>query len=138
KLAVADLKRLWPQGSAEGARVWIGENVQEGTLTDGKVHVDVPAGTTFVDRKIPNEMLNLSFSIAGMRTTYLHVLPEIAKVPATAVLQGDQFDATIATGAIGTVVLKSGTIQISELHSRTSVGTITGVVAGPAPDMLAI
>src|SRR5262249_12889201 len=97
-----------------------------------------PAGTTFVDGKIPDEMLNLSFTIAGMRATYLQGLPDIAKVSGTATLMGDTFNATMTSGAIGTVVLKSGSVQIAELHAPGPLGTINGVVAGPTPDMLAI
>jgi hypothetical protein len=137
-LAVADLKRLWPQGSAEGARVWIGENVHEGVLNGGKVHVAIPAGTQFIDGKIPDEMLNVSFNISGMRTTYLGGLPDIGKVSGSATLLGDTFNATIASGAIGNVVLKTGAVQITELHSRSSVGTITGTINGPTQDMLTI
>jgi hypothetical protein len=138
KLPVGDLKRIWPQGSAEGARVWISHNVHEGLLTDGKVDIDVPAGTIFVDGKIPDEMMSISFAISDMRATYLQGLPDIAAVSGNATLLGDTFNATIASGAIGTVVLKSGQVQIAELHRDGTVGNITGTVAGPTAHMLAI
>ncbi len=137
-LPVVDLKRLWPQGSAEGARVWISNNVHDGTLNGGKIKIDIPAGTTFAEGRIPDEMMNISFGIGSVRTTYLQGLPDIAKISGTATLLGDTFSATVTSGAIGSVVLKSGQIQIAELHRHGNIGTISGTIDGPTADMLAI
>ncbi|MBI1211606.1 MAG: hypothetical protein GC190_09100 [Alphaproteobacteria bacterium] len=138
KLAVADLKRLWPQGMAEGARSWISENVHEGMLNDGKVTVDIPPGTEFVDGKIPDEMLNLTFNMSGTRATYLNGLPDITKVSGSGILLGDTFTATIGSGAIGDVVLKTGAVKIPELHKHASVGSISGTITGPTQAMLTV
>jgi hypothetical protein len=107
-------------------------------LNDGKVKIDIPAGTTFVDGRIPDEMMNVSFNIAGMRTTYLQGLSDIARVSGNGTLLGDTFTANVASGAIGSVVLKSGQVQINDLHSRASLGTISGMITGPTQDMLTI
>lgn len=137
ELSVADLKRLWPAGAAVGARDWIMANVHEGTIREGAVAIDIPAGAVTGER-IPDEMMNITFAMDGMRMTYLDGLPDMTKVKGSATVWGDTFKAEVTEGSVGTVALKHGTFTINELHVDGSPGTITGTLAGPTADILAI
>jgi AsmA-like C-terminal region/Protein of unknown function len=134
-LSVADLKRLWPAGAADGARDWISLNVHEGAISGGKVAVNILPGA-IVDNRIPEEMMNISFDVNGMRLTYLNGLPDMTKVAGTATLTGDTFRTEIASGNVGAVTLKNGAFVINELHKHGAIGTITGQIAGPTREML--
>jgi hypothetical protein len=136
-LSVSDLKRLWPAGAAPGARDWISENVHDGAIRGGTVAVNILPGAIEGNR-IPDEMMNIAFSVDGMRLTYLSGLPDISKVNGLATLSGDTFKADISSGNVGAVSLKQGSFVINELHKHGSVGTISGQIAGPTRDMLTI
>jgi hypothetical protein len=136
-LSVADLKRLWPAGPAPGARDWITANVHEGNIPEGTIAVAIPPGA-LTDNRIPDEMMKVAFSMEGMRMTYLEGLPDMTKVTGSAVALGDTFTAEVATGNVGTVVLKQGSITIPELHRRGTTGTIVGTLSGPTAEILTI
>ncbi|MEQ1864677.1 MAG: AsmA-like C-terminal region-containing protein [Micropepsaceae bacterium] len=136
-LSVPDLKRLWPAGAAQGARDWISANVHDGAIRGGTIAVNILPGAV-VDNRIPDEMMNIAFTVDGMKLTYLNGLPDLTKVNGSAVLLGDTFKADIVSGNVGTVSLKQGTFVINELHKHGSIGTIDGVIAGPTRDMLTI
>jgi hypothetical protein len=136
-LSIDDLKRLWPQGAAVGAREWIMANAHEGLIREGTVAVNIPAGAV-TGEQIPNEMMNITFSMEGMRMTYLDGLPDATKVKGTATVLGDTFKAQMTGGNIGTVTLKEGSFTIDEFHKRGAIGTVNGVIAGPTADILAI
>ena len=136
-LSIADLKRLWPAGIAQGARGWIIENVHEGTIRSGTVAINVAPGAV-VDNRIPDEMMNIALSMDGLRLTYLNGLPDLAGVKGTATLLGDTFKAEITGGGIGPVALKQGSFTIAELHRHGTPGSISGALSGPTGEILAI
>lgn len=136
-VTVADLKRLWPAGAAAGAREWIMSNVHEGLIKDGTVAVNIPPGA-ITDDRIPDEMMTITFSMDGMRMTYLDGLPDMTKITGSAVVLGDTFNAEVTGGSVGTVSVKQGSISIPELHRDGTVGTIVGSIEGPTADILAI
>lgn len=136
-LSVPDLKRLWPAGAAPGARDWISLNVHDGAIRGGTVAVNILPGAIEGER-IPDAMMNIAFSVDGMKLTYLSGLPDISKVNGSAVLSGDTFKADIASGNVGAVALKQGSFLINELHKQGAIGTISGEIAGPTRDMLTI
>lgn len=136
QLTVSELKRLWPSGAAPGARDWISENVHEGLVREGTVAVNIPAGAA--PEFVADEMMNIAFSIEGMRVTYLNGLPDVTNAKGSATLLGDTFKAEIAEAKIGTVQIKGGTVTIPELHSTNNVGTVTATASGPTKDLLLI
>lgn len=136
-LSVADLKRLWPAGAAQGARDWISTNVHEGVIRSGAVAVDIAPGAV-ADAGIPNEMMNVTLAMEGMRVTYLDGLPELTQVKGSAVLLGDTFTADMESGNVGTVALKKASVTIPELHKFGTIGTIAGTMAGPTGEILRI
>ncbi|MCE9520845.1 MAG: hypothetical protein K8S25_00255 [Alphaproteobacteria bacterium] len=136
-LMVADLKRLWPAGAAQGARDWISANVHEGAIRAGTIAVNIPPGA-ITENRVPDEMMNIAFSVDDMRLTYLNGLPDITKVNGAATLLGDTFKADISSGNVGAIALKKGTFVIAELHKQGTIGTISGEIAGPTRDMLTV
>lgn len=137
ELAVADLKRLWPAGAAPGARDWIIGNVHEGVMREAVITVAIPPGA-ITDGRVPDEMMNIAFSMDGMRMTYLQGLPDMTKVKGKAVVLGDTFKAEIESGSVGVVALKDGTVHIGELHKRGTLGTVAGTISGPTKELLTL
>lgn len=134
-LSVPDLKRLWPVGSVPGARDWIFANMHEGMIRKADINIDLLPGAV-VDDRIPDEMLNISFQMSGLKVTYLAGLPDVTGVDGSAVLNGDTFTGELKSGQIGAIVLKKGGILINELHKQGTVGNVSGTVTGPTRDIL--
>jgi len=136
-LSVADLKRLWPQGAAPGARDWVMANAHEGVINDGTVAVNIPPGAITGER-IPDEMMNISFAMDGMRMTYLDGMPDMTKVKGSATVFGDTFKVQLTSGTIGTVTLNEGSFTIDQFHIRGAPGTVTGSFSGPTQDIMTL
>ncbi|HEY5339305.1 MAG TPA: AsmA-like C-terminal domain-containing protein, partial [Rhizomicrobium sp.] len=56
----------------------------------------------------------------------------------TAVLTGDTFKATIATGTVGPIKLSKGTVEIAQLHMRGAVAAIAAHIDGSVGDVLTL
>jgi hypothetical protein len=136
-MTVANLKRLWPAGVAEGAREWMIANGHEGYIRTATVAVNIAPGA-IIDNRIPDEMMTLTMSLEGMRFTYLDGLPDVTNVKGTATTLGDTFKAEFTGGNIGRLTLPSGSILIPTLHKRGTVGTFAGNVTGPTLDLLTL
>lgn len=136
QLSISELKRLWPANAAPGAREWISTSVHEGLIREGTVAVNIPAGGA--PEFVADEMMNISFSIDGMRVTYLDGLPDLTNAKGSATLLGDTFKAEIAEARIGAVAIKSGTVEIPQLHTHGAIGTVTATASGPTKDLLLV
>lgn len=134
-LSIPDLKMLWPAGTVPGARDWILTNIHEGAIRAAEIKVDLAPGAV-VDDRIPDEMMSIALDLAGLRVTYLPGLPDITGVSGKALLSGDTFRGELASGNVGAVALRKGSILINELHKTGAVGNIEGSVAGPTRDLL--
>ena len=134
-LSIPDLKMLWPAGAVPGARDWILTNIHEGAIRSADINIDLLPGA-MVDERIPDEMMNIALDLSALRVTYLNGLPDITGVNGTAVLSGDTFKGQLASGNVGSIVLRKGSILINELHKTGAIGNIEGTMAGPTRDML--
>ncbi|MEQ1753046.1 MAG: AsmA-like C-terminal region-containing protein [Micropepsaceae bacterium] len=134
-LSVPDLKRLWPAGAVVGARDWIFANMHEGVIKSGDIAINIAPGAIVGD-KIPDEMMNISLQMTGLRVTYLNGLPDLTNVSGHAVVNGDTFKAEMTSGAVGNIGLKHGNVLINELSKQGTIGQVSGTMAGPTRDIM--
>jgi hypothetical protein len=126
------VKRLWPPVVAPGTRKWFATNVIKGVVTEGSFRIDLPGNIVAQAMKgkpIPNEQVDLRFSMDGFETRYFGDLPPVANARGKGRLQGNLFELTLDAGIItvpsgGIVALSNGRLETRDLTAQLSPGTI--------------
>ena len=134
-MGVRDLLRYWPLHVGEGAREWISDNISVGRIGPIAVHAGIKTGE--LDQPaLPENALNLSVPLNGATVTFVSQMSPMKNVQGVAVLTGDTFKATIASGNVGAITFSNGTVVIPQLHTHGPTGVITARIAGSVPDLL--
>jgi AsmA-like C-terminal region/Protein of unknown function len=136
RIAMADLPAIWPDGTDNGARAWIVENIPLGTAHDAHF----TAGIAATDAgNVQLVALGGSVKGDGVQLWWLRPLPPITDVSGT--MRFDNPDSiTIAdlAGRSGALALSAGTVRITGLTARDQIGHIEGTIAGPVSDAVAL
>jgi hypothetical protein len=104
------LRKIWPPIIAPKSRNWINENVVDGKVTEGTFQVNLPANALVQaqrDKRLPENAINFSFSLANVTTKYFKDMPLITKAFGTATQTDNNFDLLMSSGQ---TVLPSGRI----------------------------
>ena len=126
---------FWPDTVGRGARNWVKAALKQGTLSNVKLTVDIPAGTT--KRALTNEMLKVGFDFDGVTIVIVPGLPPIEQGRGKAMVQGDRFDLTVASGMMEGVRLSEGLVSYPRFRPAAA-GLFKGRARGPADQILNI
>ncbi len=102
-LSVLGVKKIWPCLIAPSVKKWISKNINEGVITSGQVELNTSiAEIRDLNKKIPlpNEAVDLTFTLENGRLRYLSRMPEIKQIKARMHLRGNSFEAKVDHGVI--------------------------------------
>ncbi|MEY4255384.1 MAG: hypothetical protein RLZZ141_611 [Pseudomonadota bacterium] len=126
---------FWPDTIGKGARKWVKAALKQGTLSNVKLTVDIPTGTT--RRGLTNDMLKVGFDFDGVTIVIVPGLPPIEQGRGKAMVQGDRFDLTVASGVMEGVQLSEGVVSYPRFRPAAA-GLFKGRARGPADKILDI
>jgi hypothetical protein len=143
-LSASLVKTLWPPIVAGGARDWINENVVAGRIADATFRIAIPSATlaAALERKpIPDDMVELTFSLAGFETRYLDDLPSVKGISGTGRLTGDTFRLELENGLVTVpsgkqIQVPRGTMTTTDVIARYSPTVLQVEAAGEALALL--
>ena len=136
-LPIRTLLHYWPLPVAPGARTWIDEDIFAGTVGPLDAQTNFTPGL-FDQDVLPEDSLKLTFSMKNVEGTYVNGLTHATNVQGDAILTGDTFKATFATGQIGPLIASRGTALIPTLHQTGTVGQFAVHVEGAMPDVMTL
>ena len=120
------VQKLWPPIVAPNTRKWVNANVTRGHVPDGRFYIDVPGeviADAFKGIPIPDEMIDLTFSLRDIETGYFAKLPPIRGATGSGRLRGNRFDLALQDGTVtlpsgGKLAFVKGTLETPTLHAR--------------------
>ncbi len=136
-MPVRDFLDYWPLHLGEGARGWIDYNIKTGRIGPLTLHADIKAGALDLPA-LPDDALTVNVPLADATVSFIEGFPPLTGVQGTAVLLGDTFKTTIASGNIGPITLSKGTVTIAQLHVHGAVADIEGHIDGSVGDLLTL
>ncbi len=135
KASIDQAYPFWPDTVGKGARNWVKAALMKGTLSNVLLTVDIPAGTT--KHGLTNEMLKVGFDFDGVTIVIVPGLPPIEQGRGKAMVQGDRFDLTVASGMMEGVRLSEGLVSYPRFRPAAA-GLFKGRARGPAEQILSI
>ena len=131
------LLHYWPIPVAPGAREWIDANIFAGQI--GPLEAQTNFAPGMLDQAIfPEEALTLTFAMKDIEGDYVKGLTRATGVTGDAILTGDTFKASFASGHIGPLNASRGTALIPNLHQRGTAGQFGVHIEGAMPDVMAL
>jgi hypothetical protein len=142
-LTVARLKSLWPTGAADGAREWVVENLEDGTIgrVEAKLALAIDAGEGGKPDSVDVTALDGGFEFSGVKVHYLKPLPAIEALAGRARLTKDAFVIEEAHGRTRGLTLEEGRVNITGLDQDKAENQklkVEAVARGPLPAALAL
>jgi hypothetical protein len=135
KASIDQAYPFWPDTVGKGARNWVKSALKQGTLSNVKLTVDIPAGTT--KRGLTNEMLKVGFDFDDVTIVIVPGLPPIEQGRGRAMVQGDRFDLTVASAMMEGVRLSEGLVSYPRFRPAAA-GLFKGRARGAADQILNI
>ncbi len=136
-LPIRTLLRYWPQPVAPGARDWIDANIFAGMIGPLEAATNFAPGV--LDQAIlPEESLKITFGMKNLEGNYIDGLTRATGVNGDAVLTGDTFRASFATGRIGMLTASRGAALIPDLHQTGTVGLFNVHIDGAMTDVMTL
>jgi hypothetical protein len=131
------LLKYWPLPVAPGARDWIDQNIFAGDM--GPLDAETHFTPGMLDQDIlPEDSLKLTFGLKNIEGNYIRGLTRATNVSGSAILTGDTFAATLASGRIGPLTARGGTVLIPTLHKVGTVGQFGVHVEGAMTDVMTL
>lgn len=126
ELDIADLKRLWPIGVGEGARVWIVDQVHAGLVpeVEGEIRFRLPDATGFAE---PQDVrVEARMPLRDVALTYWPPMPDATGLDADARITEKLFEATVLRGSSAGMQVNGGELQFTGIdkgkgHERTAM-----------------
>jgi len=135
-LSIDDLKRYWPKGAGEGARVWVVENMKGGVIRDADFKVTVPASVMAGKAELAKDGIDVQFRLEDGAASVLGDLPWLTQARATAHLTAHTFKMDIAHAIVGPNTLKEGYFLVRDLRVKGGDSDVRLVLYGQLPDVL--
>jgi len=136
-MPVRTLLHYWPIPVAPGAREWIDGDIFAGQI--GPLEAQINFAPGMIDQNIyPEEALTLTFAMKDIEGDYVKGLTRATGVTGDAILTGDTFKASFASGRIGPLIASRGTALIPNLHQRGTAGQFGVHIEGAMPDVMAL
>jgi|GEM_PF-2354868 len=139
-LGIADLKRLWPKGLGEAARIWVEEQVHDGRVEPAEtaIRFRLPEGEGLpapADVRVESNL-----PIRDLTLTYWPPLPDATGIDAEARLTEKLFEATVTGGESAGVRITGGAVRFTGIdkgkgYERTE---LSFDMTGPAARLMAI
>jgi hypothetical protein len=139
-VATADLKRLWPKGTAPGAREWVFENVEKGGVRELRLTTEITAREDASGNIVDVALAKLDggFDFSGLDLHYLRPLPPVTGVVGRARLGPTAIDFTTTAGRLGALRVTEGKFRTYDLHTGIELLDLEMVAAGPIADVIKV
>lgn len=139
-MPVAFVKLIWPKFVAPGAREWVGESIRGGSISGGRIDVDIPGSilhTLERDGDLPPESVDVRIGTDELLISYIDGMPEIATGAGTIMLRGPRFVFNVPESRIDLpgrqpVTLKDGQFVIGDLRPHIPDSEINFRIAASA------
>ena len=144
QLAFADLSGLWPPGLADGLRSWLTGNLTAGIARNGRLELGLAGREDFSDLAITA----ISGGLEGRDVTlhWLRPVPPLERGQAVLTVRDAASLEIVVSGARQTnasqvppgLTLTTGSVVISGLDGPDQFADITGDIAGPVAEVIAV
>ncbi len=136
-VTLALIKRYWPPGIARAARVWFGENVDAGLISQGTVRFKANA-VQLAAPILPADIAEVRFDFEGGRVNYLGDLPPIADAAGSIRMTGASFEMALKSGRLDGVSVDDGVLELTKDEAGLWSAALEMVASGGAAEALAI
>jgi uncharacterized protein YhdP len=133
---VAKFGALWPPALSAGGRRWILANVSDGVLDQAVLDLDLTLDPGARSAEIVSA--NGSMRYHDLTITYFGGLAPVKKVSGTAAFANKRLEFTPTGGAVKSVQITGGSIDIINLGAPVEWLTIDLTLAGPIRDVLEV
>jgi hypothetical protein len=133
---VDQVRNLWPDFAAPGAREWVLANMTKGMIHDARVTVaGHSAGGRFDDFAV--DKLSGDMSLDGVQVNYLSPMPPVHGAAAHATFDASEFRIALKDGEVWGLRVKEGsTVVLGGLDKELQTADIDLSVAGPTQDAM--
>ncbi len=138
EMSIDDLKRYWPKGAGEGARVWVVENMIGGMIHDADFVVNVPAAVLAGKAELAKDGIDVKFRLEDGAASVFGELPPLTEARATAHLTAHTYQMDIEHAKAGPNTLKEGFFLVRDLREKGGDSDVRLVLYGQLPDVLAM
>ena len=133
---VKKLESLWPPALSRNGRQWVLANVHEGVLSEAAVQLGLEVDPVQRSAEVVSAHGSMKYHDATI--SYFRQLPPARKVSGTATLDDKRLVFTPTTGAVKSVQVTGGTLQITDLGAPVEWLSVDLSLAGPIRDILEV
>jgi hypothetical protein len=139
-VATADLRRLWPRGTAPGAREWVLANVDKGGVREMRLMTEITAREDAAGNVVDVALAKLDggFDFSGLDLHYLRPLPPVTGVAGRAKLSPTAIDFVTTAGRLGALRVTEGKFRTYDLHTGIELLDLEMVAAGPIAEVIKV
>jgi hypothetical protein len=131
---VRKFESLWPPSLSRGGRRWVLENVHDGLLDEASVRLDLDVDAAARAAEVTSARGTMRYHDATI--TYFRGLAPVRGVGGTATLQDKRLVFTPSRGAVKSVRLTGGSVEINDLGAPVEGLAVNLSFAGPLQDVL--
>jgi len=133
-VGVRKFESLWPPSLSRGGRSWVLENVHDGVLDEAAFQLDLDVDPTARSAEVVSARGTMRYHDAAI--TYFRGLAPVRNVSGTATLQDKRLVFTPSGGAVKSVQLTGGSVEITNLGAPVEELAVNLSLAGPLRDIL--
>lgn len=133
---VDKFESLWPPALSGNGRRWVLANVHDGVLEEAAVQLDLEVDPAARSAEVVSAHGSMRYHDATI--SYFQGLPPVRKVSGTATLDDKRLVFAPKGGAVKSVQLTGGSLQITDLGSPVEWLTVDLSVSGPIQDVLEV
>jgi len=133
---VSKFATLWPPALSRGGRRWVLANVQDGVLDQASVEFDLLVDPAAHSAEIVSARGSMRYH--DLTINYFSGLTPVRKVSGTATLSDRRLQFRPTGGAVRSVQVTGGSLDISNLGAPVEWQTIDLTLAGPIRDVLEV
>ncbi len=127
--------RFWPVQFVKSARGWVDKGVLGGRVSNAVFEADISPAELSA-KFLRNESLSLTFDFEHANVRYVEGMTPISEGRGSAVLKGNRFDLTMASGRVGPLALSQGRVEMPRLNPKGAEATFAGRAEGEARAMV--
>jgi uncharacterized protein YhdP len=131
---VAKFESLWPPALSRGGRRWVLANIHDGVLDEAAFRLDLAVDPAARSAEVVSAHGTMRYRDATI--SYFQGLTPARKVRGTAVLDDKRLVFTPSGGAVKSVQVTGGSLQITDLGAPVEWLTVDLSLAGPIQDVL--
>jgi hypothetical protein len=131
---VAKFESLWPPALSRGGRRWVLANIHDGVLDEAAVRLDLTVDPAARSAEVVSAHGTMRYRDATI--SYFQGLTPVRKVSGTATLDDKRLVFTPSGGAVKSVQVTGGSLQITDLGAPVEWLTVDLSLAGPIRDVL--